>query len=104
MGDDMRQDEPGMKPDGIRLRAKDDSEDDTEGHGGGKWAGAKDEMPDQPGSDADAPDDTEGHGGGWWNGAKEGAPDEPADGTPGPDGIARWSDINRKQAIVPVRW
>lgn len=75
MGDDMRQDEPGMKPDGIRLRAKDDSEDDTEGHGGG-----------------------------WWNGAKEGAPDEPADGTPGPDGIARWSDINRKQAIVPVRW
>ena len=61
MGDDMRQDEPGMKPDGIRLRARDDSADDTEGHGGGKWAGAKDE----------APDDTQGHGGGWWNGAKD---------------------------------
>ena len=76
MGDDTRQDEPGMKPDGIRLKANDDEADDTEGHGGGKWAGAKDDTTD-----------TEGHGGGRWAGAKDEAPDEPEIK---PEGIKRF--------------
>jgi len=81
MGDNLRQDdEPGIKPDQVIKR------------------GATEGDPDSA--------DAEGHL------VKRGATDKPADegsdakdeGKPGADGAVRWSDVNRKQAIVPVRW
>jgi hypothetical protein len=77
MGDELRsEDDKGMLPDKVVKRGV---------------------VDDGPG------DDTEGHGRG--RSAKEDQPRDEADGDkPGPDDVARFSDVNLKQAVVPVRW
>jgi hypothetical protein len=89
-------DKPGLEPDKGRMHSKDVAPDepagsDAEGHGSrmisapraGRWGGATDEAPDAPVADEPADKD---------------------DSAPGPDGGQSWSDVNRKQAIVPIRW
>jgi hypothetical protein len=92
MGDNLRQDdEKGMRPEGG-------------------WRLANDKGPDEPGDE-----NAEGHGIKYGS-AHEPTPDEgirqPAndDGSEDADKAdpdktyAGWSDVNLKQAIVPVRW